>query len=257
MKIALGVIQGIFKGGASAIRIVLTQPLVLFILLVAAIAGGGYSYFQYQQTQQELKRLIQNPRAISVEETKRLISKVGEIADLPKGEDPVVATVTDRDRLKDQPFFAKAQNGDKVLIYTQGRRAILYRPSTNKIIDVAPVNIGTGSAITGSKVQTIKVALYNGTTTTGFTNTVEKQVEESVNNTEVVLKENAARNDYTKSLVVDLSGNRTDLANQLAKVLNGAVGGLPDGENKPDADILVILGEEKPSETPTPTPTQE
>lgn len=48
----------------------------------------------------------------------------------------------DPEKLRDQPFFANAQRGDKVLIYANAKKAILYNPPSNKIIEVAPVNIG-------------------------------------------------------------------------------------------------------------------
>ena len=40
-------------------------------------------------------------------------------------------------------FFSKAKVGDKVIIYTNARKAILYDPVAGKIVEVAPVNIGT------------------------------------------------------------------------------------------------------------------
>jgi hypothetical protein len=54
-------------------------------------------------------------------------------------EQPTLASVTDKSKLSDQPFFQKAENGDKILIFVQSRKAILYRPSIKKIIDVAPI----------------------------------------------------------------------------------------------------------------------
>lgn len=72
-------------------------------------------------------------------EISQLVDQVGTLMQLPTGEQPAIATVTDLSQLQNQPFFANAQVGDKVLIYQAAKEAILYRPSTNKIIEVAPV----------------------------------------------------------------------------------------------------------------------
>ena len=61
---------------------------------------------------------------------------------LPEDEEPSVATVADPEQLAGQPFFSKAKKGDKVLIYTNAQKAILYDPVAKKIIDIAPLNIG-------------------------------------------------------------------------------------------------------------------
>lgn len=63
------------------------------------------------------------------------------IMELPQDEQPTVATVLDKDKLKDQGFFVKAENGDKVVIYSKARKAILYRESAKKIIEVAPIEL--------------------------------------------------------------------------------------------------------------------
>ena len=74
----------------------------------------------------------------------KLLTAVAKLAQLPPGETPTVATVIDANGLKNQAFFAKAANGDRVLIFVQAQKAYLYRPSTNKIIEIAPLNFGTG-----------------------------------------------------------------------------------------------------------------
>ncbi len=73
--------------------------------------------------------------------TQNLVTEVGKLMILPSNETPTVATVNDKDKLKGQAFFATAQNGDKVLIYTGIKKAILYRPSIHKIVDVVPVAV--------------------------------------------------------------------------------------------------------------------
>jgi len=209
--------------------------LIAILLIAAAVAPSYYFYNQYQKSQQ----LLKNPTEAAKEEVNALVAKVGQLLELPQGEEPTVATVSDKNKLKDQAFFAKSENGDKVLIYTNAKKAILYRPSTNKVIDVAPVNIGSSNQ---SQAQPLRVALYNGTTTTGLTKTMEADLKSKLTNVEVVLKENAKKSDYTKTLVIDLSGNKKAEAEQLANVLGGQVTSLPKDETRPDADILVIIG---------------
>ncbi len=58
---------------------------------------------------------------------------------------PTVATVSDPAKLQGQTFFANAKVGDKVLIYTNAKMAYLYDPISNKLINVAPLNIGTST----------------------------------------------------------------------------------------------------------------
>lgn len=102
------------------------------VLLALVIAGGG-AYFGYQQ-------MHKTSVLGSQQEVVTLIKAVGKLIDLPQ-ETPTIATVSDATKLRSQSFFLHAQNGDKVLIFAQAKEAILYRPSANKIVTVAPVNI--------------------------------------------------------------------------------------------------------------------
>lgn len=116
----------------------------LVILTVVVIVLGGVGYFYYQNK----KVQASNPPANTQAEVKKLVAEVGKLIDLPQGEEPTIATVTDIAKLQNQAFFQKAKNGDKVLIYTVAKKAILYDPLLKKIIDVAPINVGTPSATT-------------------------------------------------------------------------------------------------------------
>lgn len=109
--------------------------ITIVVLLILALVGGYLSYNFYSKYQ----NLKKNPGAATQEETKTLTDAVGKLIELPKDETPTVATVLDKDKLKDQTFFKNAENGDKVLVYVNAKKAILYRASTNKVIDVAPV----------------------------------------------------------------------------------------------------------------------
>ena len=211
---------------------------ILSIIIVVIAVVAGYFYFQYQKTQ----KLLQNPTLAAQEEVKALVTKVATLMELPQDEQPTVATISDKSKLKDQPFFINAENGDKVLIYTNAKKAIIYRPSTNKIIEVGPVNIGP-AAVSPTPSSLVKVALYNGTNVVGLTSTIEKDLTSKMDNVSVVKKDNAAANNYTKTLVIDLSGKQAENAKKIAQILNGDVGQLPKGETVPSStDILVILG---------------
>jgi hypothetical protein len=108
---------------------------VLAVLLVIAIGTGIYFY----------QKATADPQKEAAKELQATIAAVGKLMVLPT-ETPTMATVSDPEKLKDQPFFARAQKGDKVLIYTASQKAILYSPSLNKIVEVAPVNTSSAGA---------------------------------------------------------------------------------------------------------------
>ena len=113
--------------------------LILGVLLIVTMSMAGYFYSQ-------IVSLKKNPQILAQQEVQKVVAEVSRLIVLPEGETPTIATVTDPDLLKDQPFFAKAQKGDKVLIYTNAKKAILYNPTSNKIVEVAPLNIGNNTS---------------------------------------------------------------------------------------------------------------
>jgi len=115
-------------------------------LVFLAAAPSFYFYRLYQKAQYN----VQNPNEVAKNDAKETVAKVGKLISLPADEEPTIAMVTDVTRLQDQAFFANARNGDKVLIYSKAKKAVLYRPETNLIIEVAPVNIGNGTTPTPS-----------------------------------------------------------------------------------------------------------
>ncbi len=107
----------------------------LVILLLISVVSAVYFYSQYIAVKT-------NPQKIAQDERTALLAQVSRLIVLPSGEDPTIATVSNIDVLRNQPFFSNSKNGDQVLIYTNARKAILYDPVNNKIVDVAPINIG-------------------------------------------------------------------------------------------------------------------
>lgn len=105
----------------------------LLLLLFIALGTGGYWYVQHRG-QSSIEYQNTDPRAAEI------LAKLSLLVTLPTDEKPTIATVTDLAQLNGQALFAKAQLGDKVIIYAKAKRAILYRPAENKIIEVAPLN---------------------------------------------------------------------------------------------------------------------
>jgi len=144
------VLQGSAK--KSRFKKIGLKTLIVLIVVIALVAGGAYFVNNYRKLQRENAKLS-NPTEVAKVANAELLQKVGEVTELPPGETPTIATVTDASKLKSQSFFAQTENGDKVLIFTQAKRAYLYRPSTNKIIQIAPVNIGTDKPTTSKTGQ--------------------------------------------------------------------------------------------------------
>ncbi len=111
------------------------------VLVVVAIAAFGSAYYFYN----EVSTLKKDSKNIAKEENLRLIASIGKLIILPEGETPTVVTVSNPEALKTQPFFAKTKKGDKLLLYATAKKAILYDPENNKIVEVAPINIGESS----------------------------------------------------------------------------------------------------------------
>lgn len=243
-----------------------TLGTVMTILIVGSLATAGYFYHQYRDM-----KLAQKAPAQEQSEVEQLTTKISQFMELPQGEAPVLATVSDKGKLGSQAFFVKAENGDKILIYNKAGQAILYRPSSGKIINVAQATLGnqneqaTQQAIVPqeemasgqpaeqqvageeavSDQQNRVVALYNGTNKKGITQAFEEFLTKTFSQTEVVAKETAARQDYEKTLIIDVSGKQSALAQEMATNLSAEVQTLPEGEAAPDADILIILGADR------------
>lgn len=209
-------------------------------VFVLTLASAVYFYSQVERT----KKLLTNPSAATKEQVKGVVDRVARLIDVPKNEEPTVATISDISKLKDQPFFTKAENGDKVIIYSQIGRAILYRPSIDKIIEVAPVTKDDKSfspAAQQASFKGIRVAIYNGSGKAGLAGSTETKIKAKYPDITIVTKENAVKSDYAENIVIDIKGGKTGQVQALAGLIGGKVGSLPDGELKPDADILIIV----------------
>lgn len=79
-------------------------------------------------------------------EAARTASAVAALALVPS-ETPIVTTVTDPTKLSGTPLAGSAKVGDKVLFYPEAKRAILYDPAQNRIIDMVRLSTDTETSL--------------------------------------------------------------------------------------------------------------
>ncbi len=115
---------------------VLPWAKIIFIggpLLVVALIAAGVLL----QMRQDSNNNMNDVRIVA--------ERVGRHYTLPRDETPALATVTDKQSLQTK-FLQQANNGDKILIYQKAKRVIIYRPDTDRIIDVGPVSVAPAQA---------------------------------------------------------------------------------------------------------------
>ncbi len=225
---------------------IVTKIPITFILCLAIISSF-YFYRQYS--------LLKNSKS-SENEIENLMASLSECVELPD-EIPTLATVTDKSKLIDQAFFKKSENGDQILIFSESSRAILYRPSTEKIINVSDLVVSIPSITSDlkpsiledkqiqpspspSSSRKVEIVIYNGTQEKGLAAETADTLN-TIENLEVIGKVDAV-GDYSETVVVDMSGKYPGIAKDIASLVEGKVGDLPDVEEFLAADILIILG---------------
>lgn len=97
--------------------------LLITFLIAGFIYGGIYVARKYS----------------SGDNYEEMLIEVGKTVELPKDEEPIWMTVTDPKKRSDQPFFTEAEVGDKVIIFSKSRKAVLYRPSEKRVIQIGPL----------------------------------------------------------------------------------------------------------------------
>ena len=241
------------------------RKLLFFIIILLIILSPGlYFYIKYQKVVKMLNSQKSQKAVPAETELVMLLKKVNKLIILPENEVPTIATVTDKSKVNNQIFFAKSENGDKALIYTQAKKAFLYRPATDKIIEVMPINIESSTSAktlvlpisistspptsktkpSETEKPNPKIAVYNGTKTTGLAKQSEEEINKEISEAEVIVTDNAKGN-YKETQIIDITGGNIEIVKKLNSMFSGKViKSLPDGESDGGADIVILLGGE-------------
>ncbi|MFA6254376.1 MAG: hypothetical protein WC640_03995 [Candidatus Paceibacterota bacterium] len=139
--------------------------LVIVIVILIIIVGGIYYWTQSKTTagtQPVVAGAAQNPAAAAASEAqvKALLVKLQKHIILPTDEVPQIGQIDDPvQAAKAQPFVAGAQKGDLLIVYVKARKAIVYSPSRDIIVNVGPVSVSpdqTAATTTPTNVSTKK-----------------------------------------------------------------------------------------------------
>ncbi len=218
----------------------IAKRLLVTLIVIGSLAFGGYFYKQYN----DLKKNPQSAEEAQKQENNRIIASVSKLYSLPTDEEPTIFFVSDKEKLSDeyknQEFFQKAENGDYILIYENGKVALLYRPKEDRLVDVRPYTVQSSLSVAILGPEALR-------------NASEKAVKLAFDKEITIKSKDDAKTSVNGVIVVDTSGKYADQAKKIADTLKGKVGALPAGETKPDgADIVILVGEAEP----TPPPAQ-
>jgi len=221
----------------------------IWAILVLALAGSLIKlYINYQDlktSKDNLEKTNQiakvDPSTLNDEELLMFLSGRAELS----GGTSTVATVKDVESLRQKDaFFAKAENGDKVVQFDH--EALLYRPSTDKIVRLGPSNdssVATSTTSTNSSATTattakVTVEVRNGTQTAGLASQWKSKLNAGSLYT-VEKAGNASKDTYTQAYIVNLTGK--DVSSLEKDLGVTAVTALPAGETASSQDVLIIV----------------
>jgi hypothetical protein len=224
------------------------------IILVLAVSGIGWYMLTNKKTDEK------TPAATQKSATDILISKIGEKISLPTGETPQIIDIDSPESLSGDPFFDKSAAGDKALIYTESGFAVLFRPSTEEVVN-STKNIaalsdssssldssGNSSSQTGSTTEpktAPRITFLNATSVNGLATLTENTLKTSKIDFTTSTKGNAVNKASSGTIVVDLSGKFAKTSSEIAGILSGKVAtSLPSGESsslKDSADIVIFI----------------
>jgi hypothetical protein len=179
--------------------------------------------------------------ASSKGDLKSVESRVDKLMLLPKDEQPTLATVENKNSLKDKFLASHSKNGDRVLIYTKNQMVIIYRPSINKIAAVGSVQID--QALVEAKGATLTIV--DGSNNPQKTQEIIGKVKAAYPNIKVVDGGKISRQDLPDTIVIDNTNQKDYLTLALTKVIPAKQGVVPLDVDKTNTDLMVIVGADK------------
>lgn len=107
-----------------------------------------FSLFAFGVTVYDGYQRLNAPIAV-VQSSSDILRRVSRQMVLPEDETPTIATIADLTQLQNSPLFEEAEVGDKIIIYARAGLIVLYSPTYERIVRVAPLYVGAASTTLG------------------------------------------------------------------------------------------------------------
>ncbi len=117
--------------------------IILVLLLLAAISASAWLFIKYREA------IEANPKT----DEQRTIQQVADIIEAPD-EQPSVVTVLDASKLANKDLAERARDDDKLLVYAEHKRVVIFRPSSGKIVDMLTIRDAVPGATNDDAVKT-------------------------------------------------------------------------------------------------------
>ncbi len=105
-----------------------SKTILAGVVVLAIAALGTLVVFQ------QMKLSAATPE----EEARGVRDEVAQVMLLPE-EEALVSEIEDAANVRTQAFFANVENGDKVLVFPEAAKIVLYRPSTKQVVNTGPI----------------------------------------------------------------------------------------------------------------------
>lgn len=216
--------------------------IIATLVIVGALIYFGWSWWDLKKQVNMLLR-PEGIEELQKKQTEELLNKMKEHIVLPDGEDPIIATVTDAEALKrESNFYALAKNDDVVVIYVRAKKAFLYDPFANRVLNVGPVITDENSEGIEQDEDIVSVEVRNGTEVSGRGEEMAQQISNLDGNFKVLPATNADET-YSETVIIDNGADAKLLAKVEAELGTTALTTVPEGERSSSAKILILIGE--------------
>ncbi len=122
--------------------------LILIIILLLAFAIFKKFYNPIDESNKKTDQL-------SEKQVASIVKKISKLIVVPSDEKPMIVPILNADELiAEQRFYIGSEDGDYVIVYPNAKKAIIYRESENKLINVGPVIVDQPATTTTQQSTT-------------------------------------------------------------------------------------------------------